>query len=305
MAIVAGLAAAFVPAPSPARTLTAGTGGAYATPSAAVAAARDGDTVTIAPGTYFDCAVAKASRLTIEGAGASDAVVLTDKACMGKALLVVEGNDVTVRHLTLTRARVPDGNGAGIRAEGRNLAVEDVRFVNDQDGLLSSDSPGSTITVTNSLFDRDGVCMDACAHAIYVGRVARLRVNHSRFIATREGHDVKSRASVTEVTSSKIEDGPAGTSSYLIEAPNGGSLTVTGNILEKGPLSGNHTAAIAIGTEGVDQPTPEITVTGNRLANDGQYRTFLVRNLTATEARLQGNVLSGNVRALQGDGSAN
>src|SRR5258708_26983509 len=51
-------------------------------------------------------------------------VVITDKACQGKALFVITGDDVSVRNLTFTRARVPDGNGAGIRAEGVNLRVE-------------------------------------------------------------------------------------------------------------------------------------------------------------------------------------
>ena len=46
-------------------------------------------------------------------------VVITDKACQGKALFVTVGEGITVRNLTLTRARVPDGNGAGIRGRVR------------------------------------------------------------------------------------------------------------------------------------------------------------------------------------------
>ena len=54
-----------------------------------------------------------------------------------------------------------------------------------------------------------------------------------------------------------------GTASYLVEAPNGGSLIVRGSTLEKGPQAQNHTAAIIIGDEGVTQPTPEITIENN------------------------------------------
>ena len=38
-------------------------------PSEAVARARSGDTIHIAPGDYTDCAVIRASELTIEAAG--------------------------------------------------------------------------------------------------------------------------------------------------------------------------------------------------------------------------------------------
>jgi hypothetical protein len=83
-----------------------------------------------------------------------------------------------------------------------------------------------------------------------------LRVENSHFSNsnTRQGHSIKSRALSTEVIGCTITDGPDGTSSYLIEAPNGGALIVRGNSLEKGPKSENHKAAIAIGAEGVTHP---------------------------------------------------
>ena len=199
---------------------------------------------------------------------------------------------------------MPDGNGAGIRAEGGNLTVDGVRFINNQDGILTNANPAMTLTVRHSIFTKNGVCLNACAHAIYASKIASLIVQDSIFRDTREGHDIKSRAARTEVTGCDIQDGPSGTASYQIEAPNGGALIVRNNTLEKGPLSGNHTAAISIGAEGVDQPTPEITVEHNHLTNDGNYRTALVNNMTATEATLRGNTLTGPVDPLHGDGSS-
>ncbi len=115
---------------------------------------------------------------------------------------------------------------------------------------------------------------------------------------------MKSRALRTEVIDSDIEDGPDGTASYLIDVPNGGATIVRGCTLEKGPKNENHTAAISIGAEGVTHPTDEIVIENNRFRNDGAP-TIFVNNLTATEARLKGNKLSGPVRAaLQGDGTA-
>ena len=45
--------------------------------------------------------------------------------------------------------------------------------------------------------------------------------------------------------------------------------------------------------EGVTQPTREITVENNTFHVDGDYSSFLVDNMTATEAMLKGNKLSG------------
>jgi hypothetical protein len=193
-------------------------------------------------------------------------------------------------------------NGAGIRLDKGSLTVDGVKFVDNQNGILGG-VPGTTVTIRNSDFDRNGICAGACAHGIYIGDVDLLRVENSRFSNTRQAHSIKSRAVRTEVVGSTIVDGPEGTSSYLIEAPNGGALIVRDNTLEKGPKSENHKAAIAIGAEGVTRPTPEITVTNNNFRNDGDYETALVWNLTATRATLKGNKLAGSVIPLSGDGS--
>src|ERR1700730_14758133 len=285
--------------PGGSATLEVGPSKTYKTPSAAAAVAKNGDQIKIEPGQYFDCAVWNADDLVIEGTGPG--VVITDKTCMGKGLFVVEGNNTTVRNLTLTRARVPDMNGAGIRLDKGNLTVDTVKFIDNQNGIMGG-VPGTTVTIRNSDFDRNGTCAGACAHGIYIGDVDLVRVENSHFSNTRQGHSIKSRALRTEVIGCTITDGPDGTSSYLIEAPNGGALIVRENSLEKGPKSENHKAAIAIGAEGVAHPTPEITLTNNNLRNDGDYETALLWNLTATPATLKGNQFSGSVIPLKDDG---
>ena len=286
--------------PGPAATLKVGANQTYKAPSAAAAAAKNGDHIEIDPGEYFDCAVWNADNLVIEGTGPG--VVITDKTCMGKGLFVVEGKNTTVRNLTLTRARVPDMNGAGIRLDNGDLTVDNVKFIDNQNGIMGG-VPGTTVTVRNSEFDKNGICLGACAHGIYVDNVDLLRVENSRFSNTRQGHSIKSRALRTEVTGSTVTDGQDGTSSYLIEAPYGGTLIARGNTVEKGPKSENHNAAIAIGAEGVTHPTPEITVSDNEFRNDGNYQTALLWNLTATPATLSGNKLSGSASPLKQDGA--
>jgi hypothetical protein len=295
------LLALAVPAAS-ARTLEVGAGKQYPDPSHAAADAADGDRVVISDGQYFDCAVWKQDRLTIEGSSA-EGTVITDKVCGGKALFVIVGNNVTVRNLTLTRARVPDNNGAGIRAEGKNLTVDHVRFINNQDGILTTDEPTSTLIIRNSEFTRNGTCEGACAHGVYAGHLALLHVENTKFFDTHQGHHIKSRAARTEVIGCDIADGPDGTASYTIDIPNGGGVVVRGSVLEKGPKAENHTAFIMIGEEGVTQPTPEILVEDNTATNDGTYPTTLVHNGTATEAVVKGNHLSSRITALYGDGS--
>lgn len=288
--------------PARAATLKVGPDQEYKAPSAAIHAASDGDTIQIAAGEYFDCAIVSANKLTIEGTGPNGTTVMTDKVCGGKALLVTAGNDITIRNMTLTRARVPDMNGAGIRAEGVNLTVDGVRFINNQNGIMSGPIPGGSIIVRNSEFVRNGVCAPGCAHGIYAGNIALLRVERSKFSDTRQAHHIKSRALRTEVIDSDIRDGETGTSSYLIEIPNGGNVLVRNTYLEKGPKSENRTGAIVIGMEGVTQPTRDISIENNTFRNTGSYNTFLVVNTTAEDAKLRGNKITGNAQPLRGDG---
>ena len=287
--------------PASARTLQVGPDQAYKAPSAAIAAAHDGDVVDIAPGEYFDCAVIGQNNLTVQGS--EPGAVMTDKTCQGKALLVIDGTNVTIRNLTLQRARVPDQNGAGIRAEGGSLTVENTRFINNQNGILAANSPDAVIRVSGSTFEDNGICGGSCAHAIYVGHFKLLRVEHSRFLRTHDGHSIKSRALRTEVIDDDIADGPDGTSSYLIDLPNGGSALIERNRLEKGPRTGNPANTIMIGEEGVDQPTESLIVRDNHFNNDQARSTTFVNNVTATPVQLSGNVFQGQVRPLVGDGS--
>jgi len=272
-------------------SLKVGPGQIYKSPSEAAAVAQDGDRIEIQPGRYTDCAVWKANDLVIEGIGPG--VVIGNKSCAGKGIFVLEGDNTTVRNLTLTGASVPDENGAGIRLDKGSLLVDRVKFINNQNGILGASNPGAKVIIRDSDFEGNGFCGRACAHGIYINVVDLLRVEHSRFIGTRQGHSIKSRALRTEVIDCSIADGPDGTSSYLIDAPNGGTLIVRGNSLEKGPHSENHRTAIAIGEEGVSHPTPKILITNNNFRNDGNYQTALIWNKTTTTAVLSGNKLSG------------
>ena len=299
--------AALLATPALASTLKVGPGQAYATPSAVAAAAHDGDTISIASGNYTDCSTWSANNLTIAGSGDGKAgTTIGNVSCGGKGVFVIYGSNITVRDLSLVNASVPDQNGAGIRAEGTNLVVERVRILHNQDGILADPVAASTILIRDSRFAGNGACGSSgqnCAHGIYINGIAKLTVEHCTFTDTQVGHDIKSRAAITQIIDNTITDGPKGTSSYLIDAPNGGAVTITGNYLEKGPLSSNSYVAVSIGEEGVTWPASPIVVSDNVLRNDGNPTTF-VSNATSVAAQLTGNTFEGNpVTALKGPGS--
>ena len=108
--------------------------------------------------------------------------------------------------VTFSRARVPDQNGAGIRAEGKNLTVRNSRFYDNENGILAGTVEGSTILIEGSVFERNGKCAANCAHGVYVNQIARLKVVNSIFRAQRVGHHVKSGALALEVIGSTIEE---------------------------------------------------------------------------------------------------
>ena len=149
---------------------------------------------------------------------------------------MIQGNDVIVRGITFTGAHASEHNGAGIRAEGTNLTVEDSRFIDNEEGILSGANAGSTIIVRGSVFQGNGICIEDCAHGIYVGRIERLRIEDSEFFNQHIGHHIKSRALRTEIIGNIIRDGTTGTASYLIDIPIGGSVLISGNHLKKGRM---------------------------------------------------------------------
>lgn len=271
--------------------------------SEAAALARTGDTVVVDAGTYQGCAVwpKGVDFLTIESAGG--AAVVTGPSCDYKGLFVIKGDHITVRGITFTGAAAPHHNGAGIRAEGRDLNVESSQFIDNEEGILAAPNPDSTIVVRDSLFTGNGNCIEACAHGIYVGQIANLRIEHSRFFAQSTGHHVKSRAQRTELTGNTIEDGATGTASYLVDIPNGGALVMRNNSLEKGPLSDNPVVAVILGEEGVSNNTSEIVIESNFFKSDLARETLFVSNQTQTAAVLRGNVLTGQVKPLEGPGT--
>lgn len=284
-----------------AATLRVGPDTPIATLAEAARQARDGDEVLIDPGRYSGCAVWRANGLRI--AANSGEVEIAGSVCQGKALFVIAGAGVTVEGLTFRGARNDSGNGAGIRVEGVGLTVRRSRFLDNQNGILTNAViADGVLTIEDSAFIGNGALVGECAHGIYAGRLAMVSIRRTLFEATRQCHHVKSRAQRTEILDSRIIDGPAGTSSYLVDIPNGGGLRLLNSELSKGPHSRNLSAAVVIGAEGATNPPAPIEILGNRMTNLLARRTVFVRNRTTTPARLVDNRLTGPITPLEGPG---
>ena len=284
----------------PHRTILVGPERLYKKPSDAAAVAKDGDIVKIDAGTYLDCAVWRANNLDIEGDGN---VVVRDRVCEDKAIFVTVGANIIIRGIEFAHARSTAGNGAGIRGEGQNLTVEASRFTDNENGILTGANPNSRIIIRSSVFTLNGKCDPDCAHGIYIGTVALLQVINSTFLQQYVAHHIKSRALRTEISGTTIKDGPNGTASFLVDIPDGGALVLSGNTLEKGPLSENLTAAVSIGEESNRNPTGKLMIERNVFVNDNANPTAFIRNLTKTPAKLVGNRLSGKTNNLSGPGT--
>jgi len=277
-------AAVLLSVPAAARTLAVGEDREYKLPSEAIAAAEDGDTVLIDPGEYFDCAIVRRNDLTIAGvSGGSGAAVLSDKVCEEKALLVLRGNNTVVRNLTLQRARVPDGNGAGIRVESSNLTVDHVRFDNDEVGILSG-AGGGTVTVTESTFTRGGVGGVQPKYAIMIANSALLTVSKCTFSDVKGGQ-ITTAATRSVISNNRIGVGAGAADeepSYAVIATDG-ALQVEGNVITVGPLFPRPGAAIGLwdGATGV--------IVNNELVNKTGRSMALVKDWTWGEPTLQGN----------------
>ena len=278
-----------------ASVIDVGPGQIYRTPGEAAHAVGDGDTVRIFPGDYVDCASWRANHLHI--LAPEGGVTVRDRICERKGIWVISGDNIVVDGITFTGAALPNRIGAGIRAQGTNLTVRNCRFIENQLGLLANPIAESTITIEASVFLRNGP-----SHGVYVNPIGRLVVRDSIFREHRIRHPIKSRAFQTDVIGNTIEDGNTGSSSYLVESPNGGTVTVVGNTLHKGPNTDNPGTAISIGVEGNLHSSNGILIAENLFTNEGPTRTVFVRNFTETPAVLRRNRLRGAVEPLAGLG---
>lgn len=208
----------------------------------AVAAIGDGSgTITIAPGTYRQCAVQQGGNITYR-ATQPGSVIFDGVTCEGKAALVLRGRSAAVEGVVFQNMRVADGNGAGIRLERGNLTISHALFRNSEEGILSGDDPAASIHIDQSTFRHLGRCDRdlSCAHSIYIGHYGLLSVTNSRFDQGDGGHYLKTRSARVNIVNNSFDDSHGHLTNYMIDLSNGATGLIADNEMEQGADKDNY-----------------------------------------------------------------
>ena len=238
--------------------------------------AADGDVIEILAGVHHgQVGVIDQRQLTLRGVGGRPVLAAAGRDAEGKAILVVRNGDVHIENIEFRGARVPDGNGAGIRFEAGRLHVLRCAFIDNQNGILTGNVATAELTVQDSEF-ADAPASSSLPHLLYVGRIARLTLSGSHFNGGRQGHLVKSRARENHVLYNRLDDRPDGQASYELEFPNGGMAWVVGNVIAQGSAASNPTL-LAFGAEGSDGRPHGLYLAHNTFINESWKPALFVR----------------------------
>jgi hypothetical protein len=260
-----------------AATLTVGKETAMPTIAEAARQAQDGDVVEILPGEYHgDVAVWQQKRLTIRGIGETPVLKADDRSAEGKAIWVFRNGDFVVENIAFEGARVADRNGAGIRFERGRLTVRRCRFTDNENGILTANTPDSELMVEDSQFSHAPHDRGSLKHLLYVGRIARFTLTGSRFHQGFEGHLVKSRARENRIAYNLLYDGDHGTAAYELEFPNGGLAYVVGNVIGQSATTTNATV-VGYGAEGAFWERNALYLVNNTLISDLSAGAWFLR----------------------------
>lgn len=242
------------------------TGQGFATLAAAVDSVRDGTaTILIAPGTYHQCVVQAAGRITFKAVQPGTAI-FENTVCEGKAAFVLRGRGSAVDGIVFRKFRVGDGNGAGIRIEMGDLTVTRSTFLDSQEGILGGGHPTMhSITIDRSSFAGLGQCDESpsCSHSVYLTVDGLVTITHSRFERGTGGHYVKLRARRVAITDNSFDDSAGAKTNYMIDLSEGGTGTIAQNIFVQGKAKENRSGLIVVAAEARTYPSDGLQVTGN------------------------------------------
>jgi hypothetical protein len=260
--------------------------------------AKDGDIVEVDAGDYLrDVAVWTQHDLTLRAKNGRARLIAQGVSAESKGIWVVRGGNISVHGFDFIGAAVPDKNGAGIRFEQGHLRVEDCRFLDNENGILTSGHPNSTLEIKNSEFGNNGAG-DGQSHNLYVGTIALLKVTGSYFHHAKSGHLLKSRATKNLIFYNRLTDEIGGTASYELEFPNGGLAYAMGNVIQQSSTTENPNV-ISFGAEGYRSRENRLYLVNNTLVDmrpqGGQFlrvktgaEVFAINNLLVGKGRLDG-----------------
>jgi hypothetical protein len=257
-----------------------GPGRTHTAPSKVAALVADGDTVDIDAGTYAgEASVWSRHRLLLRGRGGYANLVAPATIPNQKAIWVLAGNAIVVDSIEFSQAKVPDRNGAGIRAEGTDLTVRRSWFHDNENGILGGKGH---VRVEDSRFERNGYG-DGLSHNLYIANCDTFTLVRSWSRLAKVGHEVKSRAKVNVIVGNWIGNEAEGNASYEIDLPNGGTSLVSGNMIQQGPKTENSTM-VSYGAEGLGSSNNVLVLSHNTLVNDRSAGHLRARRLPGRRA---------------------
>ena len=277
------------PSPAAAAILRVGPGKTFSTVRAAAQAARDGDLVLIDPGVYEgDVTAWHANDLLVRGVGTGRAHMRAAGAQEGgKGTWVVYGRNFTVENIEFSGARVPDENGAGIRADIKGkLTVRRCVFQDNENGILAG---ADTILIDRCVFDRNGKG-DGRSHNLYVWG-ASVTILGTETRRARVGHNIKTRGQTNYILYNRIMDEADGTASYSIDVPDCGRTYIIGNVVEQGPRTENYTL-VSYGAES-GGAVQDLYVVHNTFVNHREKGGVFLQLREGAPATVRNNIFYG------------
>jgi hypothetical protein len=272
--------------PSGRRVLKVGPEQELQRPSDAARVAQDNDIIEIEAGRYVgDVALWSQNGLLLRGVNGRPHLDSQGRTAGDQGIWVFRGNDIVVENVEFSGARSRSRNGSGIRFFGTNLTVRDSYFHDNEDGVLTYIAPQGDILIERSVFARNGAG-DGQSHNIYIGKVRSFTLRFSHSHDSKAGHEVKSRARINRIEYNRLTDEGDGTSSYLIDIPEGGYAYIVGNVLEKGGRSQNPNA-ISYAAERKD-----VAEGGLWVVNNTFYNRYLDAIFVANRSKLPMLVLN-------------
>lgn len=307
--------------------LLVGPGQTYPSVSSAVAKA-DGDTIAanyytieVTPGTYTNDFSTVTRPMTIESMVVGQPVVLNATASPpNQKGIILNLSNLTVNGLTFQGSQIPNGSGgnsAGIRDQNVStttpyLIVLNSAFINNQKGILTGNNPLQYIIIVNSIFANNGnPNATYFQHALYVNDAGSLTVTGSVFCGQLIGHDIKSRAMVTNVSDNQLYDGQAdaaigcraGSTSLAIDIANGGTATISGNAITQGAASQN-SKLVDYGQEGLLYNANSLILLHNKFANIRSLSAIGVYDPDCVLVQSIGNTFTGVATPVSPSGCA-
>ena len=285
-----------IPAITSGRILTVGPNGEFALPSQAARHAQDGDVIEIdAKGQYFNDHVKwKKNNLIIKGVNGRPFIKSSGFIKNGKAIWLIQGDNIRITNFEFSGASVRSKNGAAIRLEGENFYLSDCYMHDNENGILTGWNLESEVFITNCEFANNGYGRGH-THNIYIGRIKKFTLINSYSHDANVGHAVKTRAENNYILYNRIFEGKA---SYAIDISIGGKTFVMGNIIYQNSETQN-SVLVSYGAEGLKYPNNNLIFVFNTLLNDRSNGVFLYPKKGAAVV-VANNIFSGKGKAVIG-----